>query len=563
MHRTAQSQPPRHRNYSHIICRKILKTLEISSFLWYNMAMKKMNECTISNTETVTISRAEYDAGKAYIAELEQQNNWLMEQLNLLKRKQFGSASEKASAEVMEQMSFLFDEAEVHEHLAETRETTVKGHTRKQKSGSVKDVVPADIRVEEVVHALPAEDRSCPKCGEEMVVIGKEVHEALKIKPAEAYIVRDIYYTYACRKCEKQDITTPVVKTPKEPSVIPGSFASAEAVAYLATQKFVMGSPLYRQAAEWDSKGVKLSRQTMSNWLLRCSKDWLEPVYDVLHRELVKHDLLHADETELQVLHEPGKSPKSKSYMWLYRTGGDAAQPVVLYEYQSGRGGSNPKEFLRDFRGYLQTDGYAGYHAVDDVIHVGCFAHARRKFEESMKAMPKGKRSPTAEQGVAYCTKLFELEAEYEEQQLSYEQRKQQRLERSKPILDAMLAWANTRSAAPKSKLGDALNYLKNQWKPLNHFLLDGRLEISNNRAERSIKPFVMSRKNFLFANTPLGAKGSAVIFSLIETAKENGLDPYRYLVWVLDTAPKLSQSDASWAEKLLPSLAPVDCKNP
>ena len=178
-----------------------------------------------------------------------------------------------------------------------------------------------------------------------------------------------------------------------------------------------------------------------------------------------------------------------------------------------------------------------------------------------MKAQPKGKRSPTAEQGAAFCSKLFDLEREYTDQQLTFEERKQQRRERSKPVLDALLAWSNTRNAAPKSKLGVALIYLRNQWESLSNILLDGRIELSNNRAERSIKPFVMSRKNFLFANTPLGAESSAVIFSLIETAKENGLDPYRYLTFVLKEAPKRSMQDSDWAAKLTPEHAPDTCK--
>lgn len=531
--------------------------------LWYNKAMNKTTDFETSNTEMVTISRAEYDADKSYISELEQQNRWLMEQLKLVKHKQFGSSSEKASEETKEQMSLLFDEPEVHVHLERTEETTVKAHTRKQHTGSVRDIIPENIPVEEIIHELPAEERLCRQCGEEMVVIGTEVHESLKFKPAEAVLQRDIYYTYACKHCEETDISTPVVKTPKDATIIPGSFASPEAVAYLATQKYVMGSPLYRQAQEWKSKGLSLSRQTMSNWLLKCAADWLSPVYEVLHEQLVRLDVIHADETELQVLHELNKSAQSKSYMWLYRSSGDAEQSIVLYEYQPSRSGENPKEFLNGFHGYLQTDGYSGYSAVEDVTHVGCWAHARRKFDEAIKAQPKGKRSPTAEQGAAYCSKLFELEKEYEAQHLSYEERKEQRLERSKPVLDAMLSWANTRSAAPKSKLGMALTYLKNQWTYLTNFLLDGRIEISNNRAERSIKPFVMSRKNFLFANTPLGANGSAVLFSLIETARENKLDPYRYLVWVLKMAPQMSRECAEWAELLVPALAPEDCKIP
>ena len=258
-----------------------------------------------------------------------------------------------------------------------------------------------------------------------------------------------------------------------------------------------MGSPLYRQEQEWNRKGLILSRQTMSNWLLRCATDWFTPAYEELHKALLCCDVLHSDETSLQVLHEPGKSPQSKSSMWLYRTSGDAAHPIVLYEYQPGKGSKYPQAFLKGFHGYLQTDGASYYNQVEAVTHIGCFAHARRKFEDARNAMPKGKRSPTAEQGVAYCTKLFDLEKEYAKQQLSFEERKQQRLERSKPVLDAMLAWANTRNAAPKSKLREALTYLKNQWEPLSNFLLDGRIELSNKRAERSIKPFVMAGRIF------------------------------------------------------------------
>ena len=195
--------------------------------------MEKMTDVTTSNTEMVTISRAEYDelqADHAYVSELEEANRWLMEQLKLTKEKQFGSASEKASAEVMEQMNFLFDEAEVHTYLDQKAETAVKAHTRKQHSGSVKDIVPEDIRVEEIVHELPADERVCPQCGDEMVVIGKEVRDTLKLKPTEAFLQRDIYYAYACKSCEKNDICTPVVKTPKEPAVIPGSFGLLEGV---------------------------------------------------------------------------------------------------------------------------------------------------------------------------------------------------------------------------------------------------------------------------------------------------------------------------------------------
>ncbi|EJX02615.1 transposase IS66 [gut metagenome] len=327
------------------------------------------------------------------------------------------------------------------------------------------------------------------------------------------------------------------------------------------TQKFVMGSPLYRQEQELKRQGIPLSRQTMSNWILKASEIYLEPVYEQLHKELLKQEVLHADETTLQVLHEPGKEPQSKSYMWLYRTGGDTDQPIVMYEYQPSRGATHPKEFLVGFKGYLHTDGYAGYHNLpEDITVVGCWAHLRRKFDEAMKSLPKGKaKNSSAAQGLSYCTLLFELEDDFTE--LTPEERYKQRLEQEKPVLDAFLAWANVRNAAPKSALGKALTYLKEQWPYLTNYLKDGRLELSNNRAERSMKPFVIDRKNFLFANTPGGAKGSAVIFTMIQTAIENHLDPFHYLTWLLKTANNADLKDLEIIQRLLPWNAPPECR--
>ena len=508
------------------------------------------------NTDTATIPRKEYERLQA----TEHLYSWVLEQLHLSRKKAFGRSSEKATEGVYEQLSLLFNEAEAvaqEESVSKIAGISVRSFTRKRKTGSAHDIVPRDAEVIEVEHTLPEKERNCPACGSVMEPIGREVVEKVVLVPAKAVLQRDIYYTYACKACVAEPAQ--LLQTPKEPALIPGSYASAEAVAQIAVQKFVMGVPLYRQEQAWERQNVLLSRQTMSNWLLRCTEDWLYPVYEELHRRLLAHDLLHADETELQVLHEEGKTPQSKSYMWLYRTGGDAERPIVLYDYRPSRGQEHPKRFLNGFHGYLQTDGYSGYNGVEDVIHVGCWAHARRKFEEARQAVPKGALPTTAEQGVAYCTKLFQLEERFKD--LPPEERKRKRLEEEQPILDALSAWARSRAAAPKSKLGIALNYLLNQWDFLTAYLLDGRIELSNNRAERSIKPFVISRKNFLFANTPSGAQSSAVLFSLIETAKENGLDPYRYLVWLLQEAPKRFTADKSWAASLLPQFAPPICK--
>ena len=529
--------------------------------------MNKTDNFQASNVEMVTISRAEYEKLQAQskrVSELESRVDLLMEALRLARHKQFGASSEKSEDSLMEQLSFLFNEAEVFsaaEKEAEENITVVAAHKRHKKHEYTLDSIPENMPTKQVEHRLEGEDLVCPQCGNTMTEIGKEVIRTLEIIPAQMVVREDIYFTYACQNCNKEDIETPVVKVPREKNIIPGSFATPEAIAHIMTQKFVMGSPLYRQEQEINRKGIKLSRQTMSNWILKTTEDYLAPVYEQLHKELLTREVLHADETTLQVLHEPGKKPQSDSYMWLYRTSGDTDKPIVLYEYQPGRGAKHPKEFLAGYEGYLHTDGYAGYHDLgEDITVVGCWAHARRKFDEAVKSLPKGKaKGSSASQGLSYCNLLFEIEQGLSEEPADV--RYEQRLKQAKPVLDAMFAWANTRTAAPKSALGKAFTYLKEQWPYLTNYLKDGRLEISNNRAERSIKPFVIDRKNFLFANTPKGATGSAVMFSLIQTAIANGLDPYKYLSWLLKQAKDADLTDAQVVQRLLPWNTAVECK--
>ena len=537
--------------------------LYFSGEIWYNEHMKSTNDFQTSNPETVTISRAEYEAQQGRIAELEQQVSVLMEALRLARHKRFGASSEKTDESFMEQMSFLFNEAEVFAEKEEPEATDVAGHKRHKKHSYTLDTVPEGIPTKRVEHRLEGEELVCPQCGDTMTEIGKEVVKTLEIVPAQYIVREDIYYTYACKNCGEnadEGCETPVVKAPREKNIIPGSFATPEAIAHIMVQKFVMGSPLYRQEQELNRRGIQLSRQTMSNWILRATEDYLVPVYQRLHEELLKREVLHADETTLQVLHEPGKAPQSDSFMWLYRTSGDTDKSVVLCEYQPGRGGKHPKEFLTGCHGYLHTDGSAGYHSLPEGITVvGCWTHARRKFDEAVKSLPKGKaKSSSASQGLAYCNLLFEIEKGLAGK--TAEERYSERLKQAKPVLDAMWSWANSRTAAPKSALGKALTYLKEQWPYLTNYLKDGRLELSNNRAERSIKPFVIDRKNFLFANTPKGANGSAVMFSLIQTAIENGLDPYRYLTWLLKTANNVDMDDIEVVQSLLPWNAAAEC---
>ena len=535
------------------------------SFL-YNTSMKTMNTQT-SNTETVTISRAEYEALREGNEHLRSMYDQLLEKFALAQKNRFGSKAEPASEEVVEQLSLMFDEPEatvwVEQQKEEKPDVVVAAHSRTRNSGSVLDVVPAGAEIITEDHTLSGEDLKCPVCGMEMVEIGTEVRRTLEIIPEKIVVHEDIYHNYACKECEKESDQAMIVKTPKEPSVIPGSFASPEAIAWLDTQKYVMGVPLYRQEQHLKRMNVKLSRQTMSNWMVKSAELWLKPVFCLLHAHLLQYPYLNADETVLQVLHEPGKPAQSKSYMWLYRTGKHTEHPVVLYEYRPDRKQDRPKEFLAGFKGFLQTDGYAGYNSLpaEDVTRIGCLAHLRRKFTDAEKAAPKGKKSPTITTAIAYCSKVFQIEEELAD--LSCEERYRQRLVRVKPVLEEFFSWAETRHAAPKSKLGEALTYTRNQKPFIMNYLLDGHLEASNNLAERSIKPFVIDRKNFLFANTPAGAEASAITFSIIETAKANGLDPFKYLTYIFKTAPGLDQSQPDWATPLLPWNAPDDCSVP
>lgn len=514
----------------------------------------------IHGSHTVTISEAEYKellSLKAHHAELEQQVQWLMEQVQLAKHKQFGVSSEKSEYD----QSCLFNEAEVSadEKTAEPELIEIEKHYRK-KARESEGRLPPDLPVEVVEHFLPVEEQICPECGEVLHIMGKDTRRELKLIPAKVSIIEHVGYVYSCRCCEKNDTKVPIIKAPMPKPVIKGSLASPEAVAHLMTQKFVSGVPLYRQEQEFNRNGIELSRQTMSNWMLKSTEDWLKPIYAKLHDMLRQQAVLHADETTLQVLHEPGKTAQSKSYMWLYRTSGDAKKPIVLYDYQPDRRGKHPKEFLTGFKGYLHTDGYAGYHSElpEGIIIIGCWAHARRKFDEALKGLAeKDREGSLALKGKQYCDKLFRIEEALKT--LSFENRQAERQKQAMPVLDEFSVWLKSINAAPKSGLGKAIYYSLEQWKYLERYLLDGRLEISNNRAERSIKPFVIDRKNFLFANTVRGAEGSAIMFSIIQTAMENGLNPYSYLAWLFHTFPN-SSVDA--IEELLPcsSQVPESC---
>jgi len=488
------------------------------------------------------------------IAELEQQVEWFVSQIRLAKHKQFGVSSEKMDDT---QLS-IFNEAESNADMAipEPQLSEVKAHYRKR-TRLTTDKLPNDLPIEVIEHELPVDDCICPDCNSKLHTMGRETREEFKVIPARGVIVRHIRHVYSCRNCEGTSEHVPIIKADMPEPVIKGGFASPETIAHIAVQKFMMASPLYRQEQEWKQNGILLSRQTMSNWLLKASENWLKPIYEEMKRQLCKHDVLHGDETTLQVLKEPGKAAQSKSYMWLYRTSGEAKHQIVIYDYQSDRRHIHPGNFLKNFKGYLHTDGYEGYHKLPEtIIVVGCLAHLRRKFFDAFKTLPKEKQPESnAAKGVAYLDKLFHLEKQFAS--LTPDNRLKERERLSRAVFDEFYNWIYGLAALPNTLLGKAIHYANSQRKYLERYLLDGRLEISNNRAERSIKPFVIGRKNWLFVNTPNGAKASAIYYSLIVTARENGLNPFEYLTWILTNAPNLGKTGyTSEVKDFLPGSA-------
>jgi len=531
-----------------------MKTTVEATQNWHEVVAEK--ETRIAEQETCIAKQ------ETRIAELEALVRYYEEQFRLHKHRQFGAKSEKSQYIDGFVQQDLFNEAEATsdenpETAPEPELREVQRHFRKRKR-LVNDTLPDNIPIEIVEHGLDESEKDCPECGEQLHVMGRgEKRRVLVVIPATVKIREHVSLTYGCRSCEQTAVEpgdATIINAPLPAPVIKNSFASPEAIAHIMYQKFVMGAPLYRQEKDWERQGIMLSRQTMSNWLISATKKYLEPIYNALLAILLTLQVLHSDETHLQVLHEPGKAAQTKSSMWLYRTGSDAKFPIVLYEYQPDKSAERPKKFLKNFKGYLHTDGANYYHSLPpDIVVVGCIQHARRKFTDALKTMlPKDRPGSKVAEGKKYCDRLFDLERDFAD--LTPEERYEKRQQFSKPLLEEFFAWAENHSHLTKTPLGKAVHYLLGQRKYLENFLLDGRLEISNNRAERSIKPFVIDRKNFLFANTTRGATASAIMFSIIETAKDNGLNPFKYLVHIFKTA---AGHDAYNDPDLIQSLLP------
>jgi transposase len=490
--------------------------------------------------------------------------NHYEERMLLAKRRQFGSSSEQNPNQlrIEELFDVVFNEAEDQAEPSRPEPTYEEiTYKRKKRSGKRKDDL-SGLPVERVEYELPESERICPGCGETMRDIGVTVRDEIEIVPARVIHKEHAVHAYGCKICGKANGHTPVVRADAPAPLIGSSLATPSAVAHIAVQKYANGVPLYRQEKGLAYDNVSLSRQTMANWIIYCALNYLRSVYSLLISKLLCEPILHADETSVQVLHEPGRAAQSKSYEWLYRTSGHTDHPIAIYEYKETRRQEHPIAFLKGYKGYLHCDGYQVYHNLPpEITIVGCWAHARRYWEKLYCSVDEKSRSGSiAELGFAYASLMFVLEDEYRD--MPPEDRQKMRLECSRRVSDAFFDWAGGLKALPKSLLGDAVYYSLSQRKYLENIYLDGRLEISNNRAERSMKPFVQGRKQWLFSDTPNGAEASSIFYSIIETAKENSLHPFHYLKYLLEKLPHMKSSEAETLLPWSPSL-PDSCRIP
>lgn len=514
---------------------------------------------------------------KEYILFQEQQIADLTNQLNYLRKLYFGKKSEKQPLSIpaeCDQLS-IFDEAEATadsktEDLPRETNVTVREYTRAKRRS--REEVLGGLPTEVHEYDLAPENTGCPHCGHEMEKVGREfVRKECEYIPAHVKVHEYYCATYTCRDCLgggegcpdchkpaeackdcKDGPRTVFVKAPLPPEkrypVFAHSLASASTVAYVLYAKYVQAIPLYRQVKDWEMAGLTITRATLANWVVLCHRDYFEHLVAYLRRILLASDILHSDETPVNVLDEKNRV---NSQMWVYRTGACQAHPIVIYDYQPSREAKHPKRFLEGFGGYLVTDGMAGYPTLKTVTNCGCWAHVRREF---LKAA--GGKSPAEgtglRKGFDLIEALFMLERDYCD--LSPDARLDERRKRSKPILDEFWQWCASGNRLKSDPCSKPIGYATGQKQALCAFLLDGRIPISNNDAENAIRPFVVGRKNWLFCNTTNGAQASASAYSIVETAKANGLNPYQYFKFLLERMPSANRS---YSDAFLTDLMP------
>jgi transposase len=403
----------------------------------------------------------------------------------------------------------------------------------------------------EVIHDLPEEEKVCA-CGCKLSKIGEESCEKLDYIPAKLRVIVHIRYKYACKACEGVDSDKGAVQiAPAPPQIIPKGIATPGLLSHILVSKFCDALPFYRQEKIFARLGVDLTRANMANWAIQASER-CRPLMELLREEILSGPLINIDETPVQVLQEPGRANTTKSYMWVFR-GGPPDRPALVFLYSTTRSGQVPEDYLDGYQGYIQTDGYSGYNALGvraGIIHIGCWAHSKRKFFEVVQARQNNGaqegKTGSAEVALSYIAKLYAIESLAKRREYSPEEVRHLRQEEARPILDEFRAWLEKRSAQtpPKGLLGKAIAYTLNEWNKLVRYLEDGLLRPDNNLAENAIRPFVVGRRNWLFCGHPRGAHSSAALYSLIETAKANGLEPYLYLRFLFDRLPTATSTE-------------------
>ena len=474
----------------------------------------------------------------------DQEIDLLQEALRLARMQRFASQSEVYTGS----QSDLFDEAEEvidnpNNDIVELELITVEAH---KKSKPKRRPLPEHLPREEVVIELSDTDKICAEDGSVLKEIGEVVSEQIDIVPQKIKVIRTIRKKYACPCCEGS------VKTAKLPEkILPKSNATPGLLSYIAVSKYVDALPLYRLEQVLKRSDIEIPRNTMALWLIKLSEK-LQSVYNMMQEDLLNSDYVCCDETKVQVLKESGKKAQNLSYMWVRTRHGPTENPIVLFDYDPSRSKEVPKKLLQDFKGHLQVDGYGGYDEVcksSDVIRVACMAHIRRKFFEAHKASKK--KGGAANKVLNLIQGLYKIEKAIKE--LSIEDRKTQRQKDSLPIMREIKLFLETNDGKypPKSLMGKAISYAQNQWPHMLNYLEDGKIAIDNNFTENRIRPFAIGRKNWLFSDSVAGAKSSAMLYSIIQTARGNGLEPYSYMKHLLTELP-LCQ-DVIQIENLLP----------
>lgn len=456
-----------------------------------------------------------------------------LEELRRLERAERFAASSEQSPQYA-----LFNEAEQEQSGATdggesaAAKITVPAHTRKVPK---RQPLPKDLPRVVIEHDL--EDKRC-SCGAEKVRIGTKTSEQLDVIPAQVFVIEHQRHTYKCPCCE--DAIPETAPIPAQP--IPKSIASPGLLAHVAVSKYDDGLPLYRQTKMFARMNIELPRQTLARHMVKAG-ELITPLINRLSEHVQQYDIVQMDETRVQVLDEDNRLAKSQSWMWVIR-GGPPGQPVVRFDYDPSRAGAVATRLLDGYQGYLQTDAYKAYGQVlrtPGIVGLGCWAHARRKFIQAQQAAPKDKPSHKTQQMLSWIGKLYALEKQWA--LLAPDDRRQQRQEQSKPILDQIETWLARQNVNPQSLLGRAIHYLRGEWPRLKVYLEDGRLNIDNNLVENAIRPFALGRKNWLFSQSVAGAEASAALYSIIETARANNLNTYAYLKHLFTFLPQATSS--------------------